>query len=77
LPLHRGDHGDAVDWLRKHLLPASTGTDSAAYDDSLTAAVQRLQSQFGLRVDGILRVDTLLALLATDAAGPHLQRLAE
>ena len=86
LPLRRGDRGDAVDWLRKRLLPASpaataismdTDIPSTPYDDALIAAVQRLQSQFSLRADGVLHADTLLALLARDAAGPHLQRLAE
>jgi len=77
LPLRRGDRGEAVDWLRQRLLPANNGADPAAYDDPLIAAVQRLQSQSGLRADGVLRVDTLFALLAADTAGPHLQRLAE
>jgi general secretion pathway protein A len=77
LPMQRGDRGDAVDWLRKRMLPASTGADSTTYDDQLIAAVQRLQSQSGLRADGVLRVDTLFVLLAADATGPHLQRLAE
>ena len=82
MPLHRGDHGEAVDWLRNRLLlasamSASAGAPSPPYDDVLIAAVQRLQSQSGLRADGVLRVDTLLALLATDTAGPHLKRLQE
>jgi general secretion pathway protein A len=77
LPVRRGDRGEAVDWLRQRLLPANSGTDRAAYDDPLIAAVQRLQSQSGQRADGVLRVDTLFALLAADTAGPHLQRLAE
>ena len=78
VPLRPGDRGEAVDWLRNRLLPASPiSTSPAPYDDALIAAVQRLQSQFGLRVDGVLHVDTLLALLATDTAGPHLKRLQE
>jgi general secretion pathway protein A len=87
VPLRRGDRGTGVDWLRRRLLPvipapassAIAGQEAAAtaYDDALVAAVQRLQSQFGLRADGVLRVDTLLALLAADVPGPHLKRLPE
>ena len=77
VPLRRGDRGDAVDWLRNRLLPASTDAPATPYDTALIAAVQRLQSQFGLHADGVLGVDTLLALLAADAAGPHLKRLQE
>ena len=76
-PLRRGDRGDAVDWLRRRLLPASTDAPATPYDEVLIAAVQRLQTQFGQHADGVLRAETLLALLAPDAAGPHLQRLAE
>jgi general secretion pathway protein A len=82
IPVRRGDRGETVDWLRARLLPASLApagpaAASPSYDATLIAAVQRLQSQFGLRAGGVIRADTLLALLATDAAGPHLQRLQE
>lgn len=77
LPLHRGDRGDAVNWLRRRLLPADLGTASVTYDAALVSATEHLQEQFGLHADGVLHADTLLALLATDTAGPHLQRLQE
>ena len=78
LPLRRGGHGSGVAWLRDRLLPATApaATTPALFDAALVAAVRGVQHDFGLRGNGVVGADTLLALMANDA-GPRLQRLPE
>lgn len=75
LPIHRGDHGVGVDWLRTHLHVASVS--GSAYDAPLIDAVRARQRDFGLHDDGVVGAQTWLALLATERAGPHLRTLSE
>ncbi len=81
LPMKRDDTGAGVHWLRGRLLkPGAQPTSAsarAAYDAELFAAVRDVQSDFGLRSDGIVGPETLLALMAADSSGPHLRKLPE
>ena len=78
-PLQRGDHGTGVDWLRDRLMPGSATDHSrpAVFDEELLAAVRVVQRDVGLRSDGVVGPETLLALMATDRSGPHLRKLPE
>ena len=85
-PLKRGDSGPGVDWLRDRLLrtdpqaaPASAyeRVGPAIYDADLVAVVRGVQRDFGLRSNGAVGAETLLALLAGDGDGPRLRRLPE
>jgi len=75
LPIKRGDGGDGVVWLRRHL-PTAPAT-ATTYDAVLIDAVRARQRDFGLHADGVVGPETVLALLASDRDGPHLQRLPE
>ncbi len=81
LPMKRDDTGAGVDWLHGRLLKPdaqhASASAPATYDAELFAAVRDLQSNFGLRSDGIVGPETLLALMAVDRSGPHLRKLAE
>jgi general secretion pathway protein A len=77
-PLQRGARGSGVAWLRDRLLHASApAADDPAFDDALVAAVRTAQHDAGLPADGVVGPETLLALMATDSGGPHLQKLQE
>lgn len=75
LPIHRGDRGTGVDWLRTHLHIA--GASGSPYDAALIDAVRARQRDFGLHDDGVVGAQTWLALLASERAGPHLRTLSE
>ncbi|HTA64354.1 MAG TPA: AAA family ATPase [Xanthomonadaceae bacterium] len=81
LPIRHGDTGPGVDWLRHRLLPTSASspepTARGSFDDALVAAVRLAQRDFGLRPDGVVGPETLLALMASDPDGPHLRKLQE
>lgn len=76
LPLRPGDAGPAVDWLRDRLLPAATPPrfGPARYDADLEAEVRRLQTRHALVPDGVVGLETLLALSAGSGHGPELRR---
>ncbi|MBS7458069.1 ExeA family protein [Coralloluteibacterium stylophorae] len=78
LPLSRGDRGPAADWLHDRLdaLGAGLGgrTGPGHYGAATAAAVRRLQEAVGLRADGVVGPETLLALTADDGIGPQLRR---
>jgi general secretion pathway protein A len=76
-PLQRGDRGVGVDWLRDRLLPASDRSGPAVFDNELIAAVRGAQRDVGLRGDGVVGPETLLALMAADRSGTHLRKLPE
>ncbi len=84
LPLQLGERGPGVDWLRDRLLPASASdrigsghSRPAVFDDDLLAAVRSVQRDAGLRSDGVVGPETLLALMVADRSGPHLRKLPE
>lgn len=76
LPLRRGGSGPTADWLRDRLPtpgdPVVVGPQ--AYDEELEAEVRRMQLRRGLVPDGIVGLETLLALTAEDGSGPELRR---
>jgi general secretion pathway protein A len=76
-----GARGPAVDWVRARVSPGATATANANGDDlfdtTLADAVLRFQRTHGLAADGVVGPETLFALAAADAAGPHLQRTLE
>lgn len=77
LPLRRGDRGAGVDWLHARLVGDGQGrplVGPALYDDDTVAAVRRLQTAHGLQPDGILGLETLLALTGEGEDGPLLRR---
>ncbi|WP_187265882.1 peptidoglycan-binding domain-containing protein [Alkalisalibacterium limincola] len=77
LPLRRGDRGPGMDWLHTQLLGSgqlAPLVGPAQYDDDVVAAVRRLQTAHGLQPDGILGLETLLALTGEGEDGPLLRR---
>ncbi len=69
-PLAPGMVGTGVAWLRSQLatLQHSQDSGSSTYDDSLTSAVKRFQTDQHMKVDGIAGEDTLVRLSAALAA---------
>ncbi|MBS0193874.1 MAG: AAA family ATPase [Proteobacteria bacterium] len=77
-PIKPGDAGPAVVWLRQRLhATATTAGDGSTYSGSLIEAVRLFQRDLGLRADGVVGPETLLALLASERGGPHLRKLPE
>ena len=77
LSLRRGDHGDAVAWLANTLARADGApppADAETFDAALATRVRALQRRFGIRADGVVGPETLFALSALEADGPHLAR---
>lgn len=77
LPLRRGETGPAVDWLRDRLLDEpqrALAVGPALFDPDTEAEVRRLQTARGLIPDGIVGLETLLALTADSGSGPELRR---
>lgn len=77
LPLRRGDRGRGVDWLHAQLDSpglAGDGIGPRLYDDAMVEAVRRVQSAHGLQPDGIVGLETLLALTGDGEDGPLLRR---
>lgn len=76
--LRRGDSGPAIDWLRDRLyergLLEQIATGPALFDESIEAAVRRLQAAHGMVPDGIVGQESLLALAAEETGGPRLRR---
>ncbi len=72
-PLRLGDRGPGVAWLRARVGGGDAAADAQRYDPALDARVRALQSAHGLRADGIVGPETLLALTAGDP-GPRLLR---
>ena len=70
LPLAPGMVGTGVAWLRSQLATLQHSQDSGipAYDDSLTSAVKRFQTDQHMKVDGIAGEETLVRLSAALAA---------
>ncbi|MBS0213614.1 MAG: AAA family ATPase [Proteobacteria bacterium] len=78
LPIKPGDSGPGIAWLRRQLnATAATAGDGNTYSGPLVEAVRSRQRDLGLRADGVVGPETLLALLATDRDGPHLRKLPE
>jgi general secretion pathway protein A len=69
-PLAPGMVGTGVAWLRSQLATLQHGQDSGitSYDDTLTNAVKRFQTDQHMKVDGIAGEETLVRLSATLAA---------
>lgn len=77
LPMRRNDRGPGVDWLHDRLLANGDAVPlvgPALYDDHMVAEVRRLQSAHGLQADGIVGLETLLALAGEGDVGPVLRR---
>ncbi|MFC4728388.1 ExeA family protein [Coralloluteibacterium thermophilus] len=78
LPMSRGDSGPQVDWLHDRLVElGDIGTERSGpsrFDADMAAAVRRRQLAIGLRADGVVGPETLLALVADDGLGPQLRR---
>lgn len=70
MPLAPGMVGTGVAWLRSQLAVLQHTQDSGvtAYDDSLTNAVKRFQTDQHMKVDGIAGEETLVRLSAALAA---------
>jgi general secretion pathway protein A len=82
LPVKQGDSGAALDWLRQRLLtspaiPKAAKPIAGGFDQELAAAVRSVQRGFGLHGDGVVGPETMLALIAGDPVGPHLQKIGE
>ena len=76
-PLPAGARGPAVEWVRDRLAPRYLAADSAAVlDPAMREAVRRFQAERGLRSDGVVGPETLLALAAGED-GPRLLRVLE
>jgi general secretion pathway protein A len=76
-PLLADARGPAVEWVRSRLGPRYLAADGEALlDTAMRDAVRRFQADRGLRSDGVVGPETLLAL-ADDHDGPRLQRVLE
>ena len=72
----RGDTGPAVEWLRDVLArreKREAGAGPALYDETIEAAVRRVQAAHGLVPDGIVGPETLFALVSQERSGPRLR----
>ncbi len=78
MPLRQGDAGPAVDWLHDRLARDAKAkfrrVGPGVYGADTAAAVRRVQTAHGLRPDGVVGPETLLALTADDGEGPQLRR---
>jgi general secretion pathway protein A len=78
-PAQPGDSGPAVDWIHERLRESGQlrqpATGPATLDADSLAAVRRVQAAHGLRTDAVVGPETLLALAASDPAGPRLRRV--
>lgn len=76
--LRRGDAGPAIAWAKECLNRLDGGangeTGPAFFDAELEDRVRKLQLAYGIKADGIIGPETLFALSALDATGPHLTR---
>lgn len=75
-----GDTGPAADWLAARLAardPAMASAGPTELGPAHVAAIRALQAEAGLRVDGIIGPETLLALGANAPGGPTLRRVLE
>jgi general secretion pathway protein A len=73
--LSRGDSGEGMAWLLKHLpRSAGNGTASGTFDRDVEARVRQVQQQFGIAADGVVGPETMFALSSLEADGPHLVR---
>jgi general secretion pathway protein A len=74
-----GDSGPAVDWVHDRLRDraglALPEAGPAVLDAASLAAVRRVQTAHGLRADGVVGPETLLALAASENEGPRLRRV--
>jgi len=76
-PIRPGALGASVEWIRNRLAPRYVPADSAAVlDEKMQQAIRRFQAERGLRSDGVVGPETLLALAASEG-GPRLQRVLE
>lgn len=76
VPLHTrlGDRGPGAAWLAARLKAGGATGGNAVFDHNQQQALRQLQRQFGISDDGIAGPETLFAVAASDADGPHLAR---
>jgi len=75
--LRAGDAGEGVAWIQRQLARMDGKTNDpgpAFFDAALEERVRKLQIAYGIRADGVVGPETLFALSALDAQGPHLAR---
>ncbi|QDH70574.1 ExeA family protein [Marilutibacter alkalisoli] len=63
------------DWVYARLVPRYLSADAPAGVAAMREAVRRFQDEHGLRTDGVVGQETLMALAATDGSGPRLLRV--
>ena len=75
LTLPLADQSPALAWIRDRLTTRYLPVDAVArLDAGMQSAVRRFQADRGLTSDGVIGPETLMALAARDADGPHLSK---